>query len=217
MTGQIHSIETMGLQDGPGIRFTVFMQGCPLRCVYCHNPDTWSVTGGEAMTPEALLEKALRYKAWLVRSGGGITVTGGEPLLQSAFVTAFFKLCKLNGLHTTLDTSGAGYGDHQELLNYTDLVLLDLKGATSEDFKKTTGVSHNTVLPFHKALKESGVDVWVRYVVVPGLNDDAEKLKQIETFASSFTNMKRIEWLPYHALGIHKYEALGMTYNLVVG
>lgn len=217
MTGQIHSIETMGLHDGPGIRFTVFMQGCPLRCVYCHNPDTWSVTGGEAMTPEALLSKALRYKSWLIRSGGGITVTGGEPLLQSDFITAFFKLCKLNGLHTTLDTSGAGYGDYNELLNYTDLVLLDLKAGNPEDFREITGTSCEVVVPFHEALRQSDASVWVRHVVVPGHNDQAEKLEQIKSLAMSFKNMKRIEWLPYHGLGIHKYEALGLKYALSVG
>ncbi len=214
MNGRIHSIETLGLHEGPGIRFTVFLQGCPLRCIYCHNPDTWNPSEGMEMSPEALLKQALRYKTYFSRSGGGITCTGGEPLLQSAFLTEFFGLCKAAGLHTTLDTSGAGIGAYEELLQVTDLVLLDLKAPEAQGFHRITGANYSQVTEFHEALRSSASRIWIRHVVVPGLNDTPTHLESIRRAAGRFPRVDRLELLPYHALGLEKYRALGIPYPL---
>lgn len=213
MLGRVHSIETLGLHEGPGIRFTAFMQGCPLRCVYCHNPDTWSPAGGAEMTAEALLRQALRYRPYFERSGG-VTCTGGEPLLQPEFLTAFFQLSKAAGLHTALDTSGAGIGGYEALLESTDLVLLDLKGADAEDFHRTTGASYDRVKPFHDALRASRARIWIRHVVVPGLSDAPAHLDRIRQLAATFPRVDRVELLPYHTLGIDKYQKMGIEYPL---
>ncbi len=169
--GKIHSIESMGLVDGPGIRVVVFFQGCKLRCAYCHNPDTWLLSGGTEMTPEELIQKIVRFKPYFNRSGGGVTFSGGDPLLQPEFLLECLKLCKQNGVHTALDTAGFGNGDYTEILKYTDLVLLDIKHTTGQGYVSLTGRDSTDVNVFLEALRKSKSRVWVRHVVVPGITD----------------------------------------------
>ena len=215
MTGYIHSFETFGTVDGPGIRFVVFMQGCPMRCKYCHNPDTWEIDGGKSFTPEEIAEKVLKYKSYL--KGGGITVSGGEPLLQYEFVSELFEILKKNSLHTALDTSGILYtGDDkfEKLLNFTDLVLLDIKHIDETEHKKLTGVSNENVLAFARHLSDIGKDVWIRHVLVENITDKDEYLYRTADFIKSLKNVKKVEVLPYHNLGEYKYEKLGLEYSL---
>lgn len=212
--GRIHSLETMGLLDGPGIRFVVFFQGCRLRCAYCHNPDTWDLKAGLEMTPQELLCQALKYAPYFTKSGGGITCSGGEPLMQPEYLLEFLKLCKAHGLHTTLDTAGFGKGHYQEILAYTDLVILDLKHTDDKGYTELTGQGMKEFREFKEALDHSHSRVWIRHVVIPGLTDNLEHLKKIHLLANSFKNLEKIELLPYHTLGLHKYEALGMKSRL---
>ncbi|MFA9398506.1 MAG: pyruvate formate-lyase-activating protein [Clostridiaceae bacterium] len=212
--GRIHSIETLGLVDGPGIRFVVFFQGCNLRCSFCHNPDTWDKNEGLEISAEDLIEKALKYKNYFNVSGGGVTVSGGEPLLQKEFLIKFLKLCKKNGLHTAIDTAGVGNGDYEEILKYTDLVILDLKHDNNEDYEKLTGCSMNEFNKFKQVLLKSNSRVWVRHVVVPTLTDNKIHLKKIEKQALEFKNLDKIEFLPYHTLGVYKYEKMNIPYKL---
>jgi len=214
MKGRIHSIETMGLVDGPGIRFVSFFQGCDLRCAYCHNPDTWSMEGGCEYTAEELLSKAKRFRPYFEKSKGGVTCSGGEALLQPEFLLEYFKLCKAEGIHTALDTSGFGKGMYEEILRYTDLVLLDIKHSSDEGYKSLTGLGIERYNEFANALESSAAKVWVRHVVVPGITDSMEHMKRIREMAHRFKNLQRIELLPYHVLGVEKYKQMGISYRL---
>ncbi len=214
--GKIHSIETCGTVDGPGIRFVVFTQGCPMRCMYCHNPDSQKIDGGEEYTPSQIFEK---YEGVKEFCKGGITVTGGEPLVQAEFVTELFNLAQEKGIHTALDTSGVLFNrEHKEtideLLKYTDLVLLDIKHIDDEEHKKLTGHSNENILDFAKYLSEINKPVWIRHVVVPEITYDENYLKELGEFLSGLHNIKALDVLPYHNMAIPKYEALGIPYQL---
>lgn len=214
--GRIHSIETMGTLDGPGIRMVVFFQGCKLRCQYCHNPDTWSLNTGEEVTPETIIKKAVRYKPYFESNQGGITFSGGEPLLQPEFLIECLKLCKKEGIHTTLDTSGVGIGMYDKILKYTDLVILDIKHENSKIYKQITGHSIDDYKIFKNAIIKNNNKLWIKHVVVPGLTDDIYHIKKLEEEIKSFklSNIEKIELLPYHTLGVFKYKELGIPYKL---
>ena len=213
--GKIHSIESMGLVDGPGIRVVVFFQGCKLRCAYCHNPDTWLLSGGIETTPEELIQKIVRFKPYFNRSGGGVTFSGGDPLLQPEFLLECLKLCKLSGVHTALDTAGFGNGDYTEILKYTDLVLLDIKQTTGQGYVSLTGRDSTDVNVFLEALKKSKSRVWVRHVVVPGFTDSTDHITKLaKIIRQEVPNVDKVELLPYHVLGVSKYEALAIPYKL---
>ncbi len=212
--GLIHSMETMGLVDGPGIRVVVFMQGCSLRCKYCHNPDTWEYGVGEKITPENLVKKLKRYKAYFDTSKGGVTFSGGEPLRQPEFLIEALKLCKKEGIHTCIDTAGSGIGMYDEILKYTDLVLFDVKDVTKEGYKNVTLVDMDESLKFIEAMKKNGTKMWIRHVVVPGLTDGEEHIKEFKEFIKTFDNVEKVELLPYHLLGVNKYEKIGIKYPL---
>ncbi|MEG0370960.1 MAG: pyruvate formate-lyase-activating protein [Clostridium sp.] len=214
INGNIHSIETMGLVDGPGIRFVVFMQGCKLRCLYCHNPDTWSMSSGEVISVDDLLKKVLRYKIYFENSGGGVTLSGGDPLMQTEFAIEFFKRCKENGIHTCLDTSGYGSGDYRELLKYTDLVLLDIKHIDEGIHKTITGQSREEFERFVESLRDSKSNIWIRHVILQGYTDNKDYLRGLAEYINTIDNVKKIELLAYHTHGVHKYEDLGIKYRL---
>ncbi len=214
--GRIHSIESMGLVDGPGIRVVVFMQGCALRCLYCHNPDTWTAEGKdvEEYTPEELVNKIARFRSYFERSGGGITFSGGDPLRQPEFLKESLRLCKEKGIHTTLDTSGVGFGDYEEILKYTDLVLYDVKHLTADGYKEMTGLAMDETTKFLEACKKRGTKLWIRQVVVPGMTDSEEYMLKLRDFIKGLDNVEKVELLPYHLLGVNKYETLGIKYRL---
>lgn len=213
--GRIHSIETMGLVDGPGIRTVIFFQGCLLRCSYCHNPDTWNINGGNEIDAKDLLKKVLRYNAFFEKSGGGVTCSGGDPLMQPEFLLEFFKLCKENNIHTTLDTSGVGLGNYAEILKYTDLVLLDVKHYEESEYKKITGRSMDSYNSFVEEVRKANTPLWIRHVVVPGITDDEEHIRNLSNYIkSTFKNIKKIELLPYHTMGEEKYKKLEIDYRL---
>lgn len=211
LTGRIHSTESFGTVDGPGLRFVVFMQGCPLRCLYCHNPDTWDPENpGEEYTPEALLDKVSRYQSFLTPNGG-VTVSGGEPLMQAPFVGDFFRLCRKNGLHTALDTSGYYLNDAVKVvLEQTDLVLLDIKSIDPDQHRDLTRVPIRNSLKFLAYLRETGKPVWIRHVLVPGHTDHDFLLNKLASFLSGYSVIERVELLPYHTMGASKYKALGI-------
>ncbi len=216
ITGRIHSIETFGTVDGPGVRFVIFMQGCPMRCLYCHNPDTWDFTKGQEMTAGELLEEYEKCRAFL---SGGITVTGGEPLMQKEFVTELMKKAKAKGIHTCLDTSGAGFtaenaSEFDELLSVLDLVMLDIKHIDNDKHKELTGMSNSNVFAFAEYVSKKNVDIWIRHVVVPELTDNKEDWYKIGLFASKLKTLKAIDVLPYHDMGKAKYKELGIDYPL---
>ena len=217
MNGKIHSIESFGTVDGPGIRLVVFMQGCPMRCPYCHNPDTWSVNGGREISAQEIIDEYEKYKEFL--TNGGITITGGEPLMQIDFVTEVFMLAKQKNIHTCLDTSGVTFrSDNTEkfdrLMEYTDLILLDIKHIDSLKHKEITSHSNENILAFARYLKEKDIPVWIRHVVVEGYTDNEEDLLELGKFLSSMKNMKALDVLPYHDMGRVKYEKLGLEYPL---
>lgn len=216
-TGRIHSVESFGTVDGPGIRFVVFFQGCPMRCLYCHNPDTWSAEGGAEMTVEELLSAYERNRGFYRQ--GGITATGGEPLLQLPFLTELFTAARERGIHTCLDTSGAVYrpgqqGEFDALFAVTDLVLLDIKHYTPQGFQAVTGRDTGEWRAFLSQLQAQEVPLWIRHVVVPGLTDGEEHLQGLLDFVSTLHHVRRVELLPYHTLGVHKYHTLGYPYPL---
>lgn len=215
-TGYIHSIETFGTVDGPGIRFVVFMQGCPLKCMYCHNRDTWQTNSGNETNVDDLVNEIKRYIPYMKSSGGGVTVSGGEPLLQAKFVTTLFKKLKNLNIHTALDTAGSIpiNSDIEELLKYTDLVLLDIKHIDSEKAKILTGLSNENNLNFAHFLNEKNIPVWIRQVLVPGYTDDKDDLTKLKNFISSLSNVEKVEVLPYHDLGKFKWNELGFDYPL---
>lgn len=214
VSGFVHSFESMGLVDGPGIRSVVFLQGCRLRCRYCHNPDTWSLQGGEETTPEALVKKLRRFKPYFARSGGGVTFSGGEPLMQPEFLAETLRLCRKAGIHTCIDTAGAGLGEYADILRHTDLVLYDVKHWDPEAYRSLTGLPMDDTLAFVEAVRASGTPMWVRHVVVPGLTDSRAHLAKLWDYAHTLPNVERVELLPYHLLGKNKFAVLGVPYTL---
>ena len=221
MSGRIHSLESFGTVDGPGTRFVVFVQGCPMRCAYCHNPDTWSMVGGKQMEASEIIEQYERNKAFY-QNGGGLTVTGGEPLMQVDFLIELFTLAKERGIHTCIDSSGIAFKpDNQafiekldKLMPLTDLVMLDIKHIDPEKHKELTGQPNDGILAFCSYLDKKGVDMWIRHVVVPGITDDDKYLFDLGYFIGQFSNLKALDVLPYHTMGEAKYEKLGMEYKL---
>lgn len=214
-TGRIHSIETFGTVDGPGIRCIFFFQGCPLRCKYCHNRDTWDAKCGTEYTADELIEKAVKYKSYMNSSGGGITASGGEATLQPEFLAELFAKAKEQGIHTCLDTSGfVDIEKIEKVLDNTDLVLLDLKHMDDEKSKELTGVSTQKALKLAKHLESRNIPVWLRHVLVPGITDSEDNLAKIGEFAASLNNVQRLELLPYHSIGVHKWESMGVDYEL---
>ena len=213
--GRVHSIETFGTVDGPGIRYIIFAQGCPLRCKYCHNRDTWDVKGGKEYTADELIADASKYSSYMKFSGGGITVSGGEATLQPEFLKDLFKKAKANDIHTCLDTSGFVDIDVIDpVLDYTDLVLLDIKHMDSDKSKDLVGVGAEKSLKLAKHLSDRNIPVWIRYVLVPGVTDDAEHMEMLGQFISTLNNVEKVEILPYHTMGVHKWESLGFDYEL---
>ena len=220
MKGHIHSIESFGTVDGPGVRMVVFFQGCPMRCQYCHNPDTWKISGGTEMTVEEILKQYEASRHFY--KGGGITATGGEPLMQLDFVTALFEAAKKRDIHTCLDTSGVTFGRENpeylmkmdRLLTSTDLVLLDLKQIDAQKHQSLTGHLNENILDFALYLNEKNIPVWIRHVVVPGLTDQESDLYRLGRFIGGQKNVKALDVLPYHDMGKIKYESLGMDYPL---
>lgn len=216
MKGRIHSIETCGTVDGPGIRYILFTQGCPLRCQYCHNPDTWKMTDGKEVDTNNLIKEIIKYKSYMKFSGGGITVSGGEPLLQPDFVKDLFMKCKQNDVHTCLDTSGfVDISKADPVLDYTDLVLLDIKSYNPEVFKDLTGVPLDPTLAFANHLAERNIPVWIRYVFVPNLTDNEQDIEELAKYLSTLKNVQRIDILPFHKMGEYKWEQLGYDYALL--
>ena len=217
MTGRIHSTDSFGTVDGPGIRFVVFFQGCPLRCKYCHNPDTWDFGGGKEVTAEELMREYDSYKEFL--KSGGITATGGEPLAQPEFLAELFRLAKEKGVHTCLDTSAGVWSPENsakidEALRYTDLVMLDIKHIDNEQHKALTGVGNTNILRFAEHLHDLSIPVWIRHVVVPNITDSHDELFRLGEFLSTLTNLKALDVLPYHDMAKPKYERLGIPYPL---
>lgn len=221
MQGRIHSLESFGTVDGPGTRFVVFTQGCPMRCAYCHNPDTWSVTGGTLMEPSYIIEQYEKNSPFY-RNGGGITVTGGEPLLQVDFLIELFTLAKAKNIHTCIDTSGITFNrtntDYvnklDQLMSLTDLVMLDIKHIDDAKHFELTSQHNKNILDFAAYLNEKQIDMWIRHVVVPGITDDDTYLFELGYFIGQFTNLKALDVLPYHTMGEVKYKKLGMEYKL---
>lgn len=224
MEGRIHSLETFGLVDGPGVRFVAFVQGCRMRCKYCHNPETWNMEGGKIWTAKDLFERAYRYKTYWMRSGklnGGITVSGGEPLLQIDFLIEFFKLAKEKDIHTTIDTAGNPFtleepfiSKFNELMEVTDLFMLDIKEFDEERHKTLTKWTNENIKQMAKYLSDHGKAMWIRHVLVPGHTDSEEDLKKIREFIDTLETVEKVEVLPYHTLGTFKWEQLGIEYPL---
>ena len=213
--GRIHSFESCGTVDGPGIRFVVFMQGCPLRCKYCHNADTWATYGGKMYTPQEIVNEIIKYKSYMKFSGGGVTFTGGEPLLQPDFLREVFTLCKKQGISIALDTSGFLYSERtKDVIDMVDLVLLDIKNFDPDVYKKVTSVSLEPTLKMLEHLREKNIEVWVRYVLVPGLTDNLDAIEKMALHLKEFPNLSRIELLPFHKMGEFKWEELGLPYEL---
>lgn len=217
MTGRIHSYETMGAVDGPGLRFVLFLQGCGLRCRYCHNPDTWDCHGGRIVTAEEMAEEIARYRRYFGRRGG-MTASGGEPLLQPEFLCELFERLKSVGISTAIDTSGAEYDPadarYDDLLRLTDLVLLDIKHIDDAACRRLTGRGNAATLAFAERLSEDGIPMWIRQVLVPGWTDSEDTLRATRRWIDGLKTVERVEVLPYHTLGKTKYEALGIPYPL---
>lgn len=215
---RVHSIETMGTLDGPGIRVVFFLQGCPLRCIYCHNPDTWNENAGELITPEAVIDKAVKYKPYF-KDNGGITYSGGEPLNQAEGLLEALKLARKHELHTAIDTSGFFNGSPElleEILSYTDLVILDIKHEDPKMYKEITGRDISEYYSFKNALIEADCKIWLKHVVIPGITDGEAHIKELEKEVRTYPleRVEKFELLPYHTLGVAKYEMLGMKYRL---
>lgn len=214
-SGRIHSIESMGLVDGPGIRTVVFLQGCHLRCRYCHNPDTWAGKDDKnlLLTPEELLSRLLRFKPYFGENGG-VTFSGGEPLLQPEFLSEILALCKQSGIHTCLDTAGCGNGDYEPILKNTDLILYDVKHYTENGYRTVTGRTPEETKRFLACAQDMEIPMWIRHVVVPGLTDGDDHLAGLESYLKTLHGIERVELLPYHTLGVAKYHAMGIPYPL---
>lgn len=214
ITGKISSFQSLGAVDGPGVRFVVFFQGCPLKCVCCHNPETQSVNGGTEYNPNEIAEKVARYKEYFGKDGG-VTLSGGEPLVQPEFATEILKECKSKGIHTCIDTSGYRLDARvKELLKYTDLVLLDIKHIDNEKCIGLTGAPNKNTLEFARYLSNLNVPVWIRQVLIPGYTDDKFDLIKLKEFLDSLNNVKKIELLPYHDLGKFKWAEFQDEYTL---
>lgn len=220
MEGYIHSTESFGSVDGPGVRFVIFTAGCPMRCQFCHNPDTWNMKTGTLTSADDLIKKALRYRSYWGNEGG-ITVSGGEPLLQIDFLTELFKKAKENGIHTTLDTSGNPFTREEpffskfnELMQYTDLILLDIKHIDEKEHIRLTGHTNKNILDLATYLSDIKKPVWIRHVLVPKCSDKDEYLDRLHEFILTLHNVERVEVLPYHTLGAYKWKELGMEYPL---
>lgn len=221
MQGRIHSLESFGTVDGPGTRFVVFVQGCPMRCAYCHNPDTWAMSGGTLMEPSEIIGQYLKNKPFYA-NGGGLTVTGGEPLMQIDFLTELFTLAKEKGIHTCIDSSGIAFNPSSasqmakldRLMELTDLVMLDIKHIDPEKHRELTAQPNENILKFAAYLNEKNIDMWIRHVVVPGITDDEKYLFELGYFIGQFHNLKALDVLPYHTMGEKKYQSLGIEYKL---
>lgn len=216
----VHSLESFGSVDGPGVRFVVFLQGCRMRCQFCHNPDTWKTDENRLMTADELLSKALRYRSYWGEKGG-ITVSGGEPLLQIDFLIEFFKMAKAEGVHTTIDTAGNPFtreepffGKFRRLMEVTDLLMLDIKEINPARHKTITGFGNENILDMARYLSDIGKPVWIRHVLVPERSDYDEDLRELRRFLDTLSNVQRVEVLPYHTLGVFKWENLGIRYPL---
>ena len=212
---KVHSIESFGAVDGPGIRFVLFLQGCHLQCKYCHNRDTWDINGGSYKSLDAIFEKIMRYKNYIYPNGG-VTVTGGEPLLQVKFLIELFTKLKDKGIHTCIDTSGMTSltDDIKKVLSLTDLVLLDIKHINDEKCKNLVGRSNKLELAFARYLSDNNIPMWIRQVLIPGYTDSEEDLLQLKDFISSLKSVEKVELLPYHDMGKYKWKKLGLKYEL---
>lgn len=215
VTGRIHSFESLGAVDGPGIRFVIFMQGCHLKCKYCQNRDTWDINSGEQYTVKQVVEKIMRYKNYIVASNGGVTLSGGEPLLQQDFVISLFQELKKQNISTCLDTSGMFTitDKIKQIVDLTDIFLLDIKSINDETCKWLTGSSNKLELEFAKYINEKNKRIWIRQVLVPGITDKKEDLLKLKDFLKTI-NVEKFEFLPYHNLGKYKWEKLGLPYEL---
>lgn len=212
--GELHSFESLGTVDGPGLRFVIFMQGCPLRCKFCHNPDTWKIDEAKYhRSPDFVLEHVLKYKKFF--KNGGVTITGGEPFMQPEFLMELLKKLKKEGIHTAVDTSGYIFNEKvKEILKYVDLVLLDIKAIREKTYKSITGVELKPTIDFAKYLDKIGKPVWIRHVLVPTLNDDTKMIKELAEFVSTLKNVEKVEILPFHKMGEHKWEQVEKIYEL---
>ena len=212
---KVHSIESFGTVDGPGIRFVLFLQGCSLECKYCHNRDTWDINGGEYKSLDDIFDKVMRYKNYICRNGG-VTVTGGEPLLQYKFLIQFFKKLKKQKIHTCIDTSGmvALTPDIKELIELTDLFLLDIKHIDPKKCKDLVGVSNKLELEFARYLSDNNKHMYIRQVLIPGITDDEKDLLKLKDFINSLKTVDKVELLPYHTMGKYKWKELGLKYQL---
>lgn len=213
MKGYIHSIETFGMLDGPGIRVVVFLQGCALRCAFCHNPDSWNPTSETVMTPEELLKFVQRYKSYF-KDTGGVTFSGGEPLFQSEFLLECLKLLKEDGIHTCLDTSGVGNNNYEEILKYTDLVIYDIKALNDNDYEELVNFRMNRTEEFIKLCQSMEKSLWLRQVIIPGYNDNLEYIDELAAYIKTIQFVEKVELLPYHTKGIGKYKELNIPYPL---
>ncbi|MDP4181480.1 MAG: pyruvate formate-lyase-activating protein [Bacillota bacterium] len=217
LKGRIHSFESCGTVDGPGVRYVIFMQGCPFKCLFCHNPDTWDFNGGSEYTVDEVVKKIAKYMPYIKASGGGVTVTGGEPLMQIDFLVELFKKLKELGLHTAIDTNGyvgLEARNLDTLLEYTDLVLMSIKHINPDAHKKLTGCSNDNTLKFAKYLEEIKKPLWIRYVIIPGLTDDFMSLYNLKKFLKGLSNIENVEVLPFHKLGEHKWKKIKLAYKL---
>ena len=213
MKGKILEFETMGMADGPGMRLVVFMLGCRLRCIYCHNPETWKIDGSfQEVSSEDVLQMYKKYSAYYGETGG-VTFSGGEPLLQKEFVLETIKLLKENGIHVALDTAGVA-DDYDEILSLVDLVILDVKAVDADEYQRITGASIEKFNEFLDVCKAQNKKMWLRQVIVPGINDDEEHILKLKHFAETIPNVERIELLPYRSMAVQKYKEMGLPYVL---
>lgn len=212
ITGYIDSVETMGLVDGPGIRFVVFMKGCQLRCLYCHNPETWTMENAVSITSEELLTRINKYHNYYI--DGGVTFSGGEPLMQPDFLIDMLKKCQMINLHTAIDTAGVGIGKYEEILKYVDLVLLDIKAYEEKLYEYITGSNMSEFNKFLNVCQKLNKKIWIRQVVIPGINDTEEYFYGLKAYLKNIKNIEKIELLPYHLYGVDKYKKLGIPYRL---
>ncbi|MCL2170947.1 MAG: pyruvate formate-lyase-activating protein, partial [Defluviitaleaceae bacterium] len=215
MAGNVHSIETGGMADGPGIRYVVFFSGCPLRCKYCHNPDTWDLGAGGQMTVGAIISDAQKYESYRRFSGGGLTISGGEPLMQSAFALELLRAARAHNIHTALDTSGFGASEHlDDILDNTDLLILDIKSINPNVFQKLTGAKIDKTLQMLDLARKKNKATWIRHVLVPGYTDNPDDIHAMANHLRDYPNIEKIQILPFHKLGEHKWESLGFDYEL---